>query len=362
MSENKAPRPPVPPRLDVRAYPRMPLDVVKLKNSDLWAIATPEEFRAAFALWMAAWHQVPAGSLPNDERLLAHMSEARADWKNVRNVALHKFELCSDGRLYHQTVCETAALTEAAVEKYRRAGKASAAKRKLGQQRTSDVGTSPPERSNDVTNDVTNDDATSLQQGEESRVEESKERKKSTARATNGSGSEKDHTTTTTPMAEAKRIGDRLCEIAQIRDYLGSYQTIRGWLDKGIPEQIILDTVAEVAGRDNYDADSIGGPAYFAKPIHRAWRERSNGAREPDDDTPSAGADETPGPKTWGVLVNEWVRSGHWPSDPDAARRYGSEPLTEGCRCPGELLGELLEEAGVDPAQLGDGEAVGAAP
>lgn len=153
-------------------------------------------------------------------------------------------------------------------------------------------------------------------------------------------------------MAVVKILGDRICETAGIRDYSGSYQTIAGWLDKGITEDVIIDTVERISA--NLD-EPPASPSYFAKPIHRAWRERANGARGPeDDDTPPEGADETPGPKTWGVLVKGWVSTGHWPSDPEAVRRYGSEPLTEGCRCPGELLGKLLEEAGVDRAQLGE--------
>ena len=49
----------------------MPLDVVRLRDSGLTAKASGDEFRAAVLLWCASWHQVPAASLPDDNRQLA---------------------------------------------------------------------------------------------------------------------------------------------------------------------------------------------------------------------------------------------------------------------------------------------------
>ena len=69
MSE--APDPLVPAEVDLRDFGFMPLDVLRLRDSDLAALANGEEFKAAVLLWCAAWHQVPAASLPNDDRLLA---------------------------------------------------------------------------------------------------------------------------------------------------------------------------------------------------------------------------------------------------------------------------------------------------
>lgn len=104
--------PPVPPDLDLRDFQFMPLDVMRLVDSDLTAIATGEEFKAAVILWCKAWHQVPASSLPDDERMLAHLSGYGRDlkgWKKVKSVALRGFERCSDGRLYHAVIAEKAA-------------------------------------------------------------------------------------------------------------------------------------------------------------------------------------------------------------------------------------------------------------
>jgi hypothetical protein len=97
--------------IDLQDFSWMPLDVVRLRDSDLAAIATAEEFRAGVLLWCAAWHQVPAGSVPDDERVLARLSGFGRDveaWRAVAVGATRGFVKCSDGRLYHQVVCEKA--------------------------------------------------------------------------------------------------------------------------------------------------------------------------------------------------------------------------------------------------------------
>jgi hypothetical protein len=86
----------------------MPLDVLRLRDSDLSALSTGEEFKAAVLLWCVSWHQVPAGSIPNDERWLAKHSGAGRDWKKVRTEAMRGWIACSDGRLYHPVVAEKA--------------------------------------------------------------------------------------------------------------------------------------------------------------------------------------------------------------------------------------------------------------
>ncbi len=113
--------PPVPADLDLRDFQYMPLDVVRLVDSDLTAIASGDEFKAAVTLWCKAWHQVPAASLPDDDRMLAHLSGYGRDvkgWMKVRAVALRGFELAEDGRLYHPVIVEKA--IEAAEAKRRR--------------------------------------------------------------------------------------------------------------------------------------------------------------------------------------------------------------------------------------------------
>lgn len=105
------PAPLTPADCDLREFQFMPLDVLRLRDSDIAVMVTGEEFRSAVMLWCAAWHQVPAGSLPNDDRSLANLAglgRAVVEWMKVKEGALRGWVECSDGRLYHAVVCEKA--------------------------------------------------------------------------------------------------------------------------------------------------------------------------------------------------------------------------------------------------------------
>lgn len=98
----------VPLHVDLRDFAFMPLDVLRLRDSDLATLSTGDQFKAAVLLWCAAWHQVPAGSIPNDDRWLARHSGSAGAWKRVKAEALRGFVECSDGRLYHEVISEKA--------------------------------------------------------------------------------------------------------------------------------------------------------------------------------------------------------------------------------------------------------------
>jgi uncharacterized protein YdaU (DUF1376 family) len=98
----------VPANVDLRDFGYMPVDIRRLLTSETWLTATGDEKAAAMTLWLESWHQVPAGSLPDNDRMLAVLSQSGARWKKVRAAALRGWRLCSDGRLYHPVVCEKA--------------------------------------------------------------------------------------------------------------------------------------------------------------------------------------------------------------------------------------------------------------
>ncbi|WP_162530927.1 DUF1376 domain-containing protein [Rhodovastum atsumiense] len=108
----RLPPPPLTPcQCNLRGYEFMPLYGERLFSSDFEAKATDAEFRAAVNLWWRAWTQVPAASLPNDEVVLcklAGLGRDMASWRKVREMALHGFELCADGRLYHKALAPLA--------------------------------------------------------------------------------------------------------------------------------------------------------------------------------------------------------------------------------------------------------------
>ncbi|WP_242183251.1 HNH endonuclease [Sphingomonas sp. CARO-RG-8B-R24-01] len=94
---------------DLQDFPFMPLHVARLRDSDLAAEAHPEACWYAVLLWSASWHQVPAGSLPAGEAVLARLCGLGRDVKTFRrhrDDAMRGWIECSDGRLYHPVVAE----------------------------------------------------------------------------------------------------------------------------------------------------------------------------------------------------------------------------------------------------------------
>lgn len=108
------PIPPVPADCDLTDFRFMPLDVARLRDSDLASNETPDACWAAVLLWAASWHQIPAASIPDDDRWIAkaagYAQRGRIDreWSRVREGALRGFVKCTDGRLYHPVVAEKA--------------------------------------------------------------------------------------------------------------------------------------------------------------------------------------------------------------------------------------------------------------
>lgn len=120
------PHPLADPDLDVRELEEMPLNVRRLRDSSTAATATAEGFRAAVLLWAAAWHQVPAGSLPATDAELAPLAGFGRDlagFAAVRADALRGFVPCRDGRLYHQVIVDYAETAQATLRAQRRLSK-----------------------------------------------------------------------------------------------------------------------------------------------------------------------------------------------------------------------------------------------
>ncbi|KAG1254471.1 hypothetical protein G6F68_010834 [Rhizopus microsporus] len=107
----QSPVPLTPPDCDLRDFAFMPLDVLRLRDSDLAVKADGEAFRCAVLLWCASWHQVPAASRPDDDDVLAQLAgfgRGTKEWLRHRDGALRGWVKCGDGRLYHPVVAEKA--------------------------------------------------------------------------------------------------------------------------------------------------------------------------------------------------------------------------------------------------------------
>lgn len=103
------PAPLVPADVDLRDFAYMPMDIVRLLGSDFHAQSSDAEWRAGVTLWLRSYHQVPAGSLPDDEIALARLAELGRDvksWRKIAPGALRGWTRCDDNRLYHRTVGE----------------------------------------------------------------------------------------------------------------------------------------------------------------------------------------------------------------------------------------------------------------
>ena len=102
------PPPPYGPEVDLSNLDYMPLYGGNLFASDAYTKSNNDEFAAAIKLWWEAWKQTPSASLPNDDMVLAALAglgrgkHAVKAWLKIKAAALHGFELCSDGRLYHR--------------------------------------------------------------------------------------------------------------------------------------------------------------------------------------------------------------------------------------------------------------------
>jgi hypothetical protein len=103
------PEPLVPHDVDCRDLDGFMLNVERLLASELWALSNGDEFKAAVGLWARSWKQVPAASLPNDDRILASFAGMPvAKFRKVREMAMRGFVECSDGRFYHRVLAAEA--------------------------------------------------------------------------------------------------------------------------------------------------------------------------------------------------------------------------------------------------------------
>jgi hypothetical protein len=135
------PEPLTPPDCDLRGLEYMPLLGGHLFGSEFNARANDSEWRAALTLWWAAWCQVPAASLPDDDAALCRFADLGRDlksWRKLRDAALHGWVKCADGRLYHPLLAKQALIAwDKRVKERDR--KAAWRAKKVGQEQSADA-------------------------------------------------------------------------------------------------------------------------------------------------------------------------------------------------------------------------------
>lgn len=99
---------PAPYPADTRAKGwRFELDLERIRQSDTWALASPEARPWLLLLWATAWEQTPCGSLPVDDALIAaRIGMAAKAFDKHKAVLLRGWERADDGRMYHATITQ----------------------------------------------------------------------------------------------------------------------------------------------------------------------------------------------------------------------------------------------------------------
>lgn len=76
-------------------------------QSDTWALAGADVRPWLLMLWTTAWQQVPCGSMPADDELVAaRLGMKPTMFKKVKSVLMRGWWQADDGRLYHPTITE----------------------------------------------------------------------------------------------------------------------------------------------------------------------------------------------------------------------------------------------------------------
>lgn len=161
----------LPAECDLRDFAFMPLYIARLQRSKAWLMCKRDPALAFYLLnlWMRAWHEVPAGSIENDDDVLADAAMADPKtWDRIKAKVLRGWEQ-RDGRLYHSVVTEIAAEQgERKTKQRQRTEAARQAKLQLQAQAARNAATEPVTVSvtENATEDVTDNVTASKGEGE----------------------------------------------------------------------------------------------------------------------------------------------------------------------------------------------------
>lgn len=103
-----SPLPPPPYPSDVRAKGwRLELDYEQIERSDSWDLAGHEPRPWLLMMQFVSWRQVPCGSYPADEAVIAaKIGMPERAWRKHRGVLMREWFEATDGRVYHRTLTE----------------------------------------------------------------------------------------------------------------------------------------------------------------------------------------------------------------------------------------------------------------
>ena len=273
------PDPLVPAEVDLTDFGFMPLQVNTLLKSTLWIKARkdPRVAHAAVSLWCEAWHQVPAGSLPDDDEVLCALAQCPDDeWPRVRDLALKHFVRCSDGRLYHRVVAVKAIEAWASkVAQRNRTKAATEARKATPRQRDVERDDKPP-RKRRVQRDVARNDNVKIDRDGERDDTRNVHQGTGTGTGTISSSTAAENSPNAVATGNPDGGGGRSKEISDGLGQLGvsisaSDPTLRRWADEGITDEQLIDAVEEAKGYRNGSRQPIGA-AYLDRIVRNAAR------------------------------------------------------------------------------------------
>lgn len=95
---------PYPPDTRAKGW-RFELDYEQIEQSDTWDLAGLEGRPWLLMLWLTAWRQVPCGSMPADEQVIAaKIGMPPKAWAKHRATLMRGWWKADDGRMYHPTL------------------------------------------------------------------------------------------------------------------------------------------------------------------------------------------------------------------------------------------------------------------
>jgi hypothetical protein len=312
---------------DCRGLPFMPMEVSRLVDSDFVALSTGDEFKAGFLLWAKSWSQVPAASLPDDDRILAHMvGRSLGEWMSLREMALHNWIKCSDGRLYHPVIADLAVSAAA-----KRKGQAERANSRWAKAKAAKTASAKPR---DTKTDATAsaDDATAMQ------VKGTVEGKRTPLKPPEGADGLFGEEAQPEPPDEVQVAFDRWNETAgacglpkaKLLD-AGRRRAIRRRLDQGGLEtwDKALRAVARSPHcRGENDRQWRADLDFVCQP--KSWRRLLEGTY--GDGAPDAGGPAEWTDAHWTAALRIWRETGEWSPE------VGPPPGQPGCRAPAHLI------------------------
>ena len=78
-----------------------------MHQSDTWAIAEARQRPFLVMLWIVSWSQVPCGTLPDDDAVIAaRIGMPLLEFRDCRDVLMRGWWKATDGRLYHPVIAE----------------------------------------------------------------------------------------------------------------------------------------------------------------------------------------------------------------------------------------------------------------